>query len=88
MKIMRGFVDETLVAAHVAAKKSQARPDVFLQVHAELVELILPMPQVRLLLQETGSWQKVEKPLQDVVASSKLGRCLFGFALLGRFFCL
>lgn len=78
---MRSFFDNTLCAAHANARKAALKPQVFVQIHDEIIGLVLDKACVDRILGESGSWKNVHPDLNSVVASGQLGGRLFGFAL-------
>ena len=70
-----------LPQAHVNAKKSAMKPQIFLDIHSDICGLVLPMAAVSSVIEEHDSWLNVEDNLQAVVSSSCIGRKLFGFAI-------
>lgn len=77
---MHGFFDNTMCAAHCNARKPAWKPQVFVQIHEDIVTWVVDKTLLERILAETGSWKNVHDDL-NAVGSSQLGSRLFGFAL-------
>jgi len=80
MRIMLPWVDATLVQAYIHVKKSALRLNSFIELHSNVLGLVMDMALVDKLLKAQGSWLDVSEALNSVVASSKVGHKMFSFA--------
>ena len=67
----------------LATKKVFKTGVAFLRHYAEIIYLVIDANDCEALLQAEGSWVTVEKQLQRVVCSSKIGRDIFQDSVLG-----
>lgn len=78
---LKGWADESLVAAYAKMKKSGFGVVDFWKSHSTIAALLMSGDAVRAALGCNTKWMDVSEQLAEVCASSRLGHKMFGFAL-------
>jgi len=78
--VMADWLDNMLTHVFSKAKCDQTKPSVFIQIHADIVFLVLPKEATEKIVQHVGPFTEIESELAEASAS-RLGMALFGTAL-------
>lgn len=84
IEILNEFIDLTLCAQLASMKRAGLSPVDFWTLCKPSAGVILNVAHVDALFQVTTTWADVDDQLDEVVASTQLGRALFGFATASR----
>ena len=80
VEALKDKFDEALVASLQGMLKQGVDEDVWWQAHGDLANLILDKGAADRVLAEKKEWSPVAHLIPGLVASSELGKLLFGFA--------
>ena len=74
--------DDGLLALYTSAKKGNVTTEAFVQLHANILTLVIDKDSLTQLREEAQSWGNCKDALHTVVSGSTVGRAIFSFALV------